>query len=125
MRKRANFFCLVFVHAVFFNWSQTRVCGKVTSDSSGDLPRARIQVTDLKLETMSNEKGNFCLVIPAAGRYYVYVSKDGFRSFFGEMEIVESTSFDFVLKRDLKELDEVVVYGNQNSKHSETANTID
>ncbi|MBA2611937.1 MAG: TonB-dependent receptor [Bacteroidetes bacterium] len=85
-----------------------------------------INIPALNIQTETDARGNFKINNIPNGYYQVQAIKPGFTHFTEVVFINDSViKKNIQLKQNPNHLNEIVVYGNQESKKSETANTID
>jgi len=126
VRFKKLFFIVLFCYS-FNLGSQNKLFGfvKNKSDSSA-VVAALINLPDLNIQTFTDEKGIFIIRNIPGGYYKLNVIKFGFTnlslSVFVNDSVINKT---FFLSPNLNSLDEIVVYGNQQSNKSQTSNNIE
>ncbi len=113
--------------SVLFMKGQSTFTGKISSayDSSA-VSFALVYIPDLNQQTLSNENGSFRIVGIPKGFYQVQILKFGYLSQTKTMEIKDSLfKQEFYLRPGENTLDEIVIYGSQQDKKSETSNNIE
>ncbi len=106
---------------------QNTLAGTIRShtDSSG-CGSAIVYLPDLNIQALSDGNGDFRIDNIPRGYYSVQVLKPGFTSFSGLIFISDTLTRKLIyLKAGNNNLEEIVVYGNQQDKRSETSNNIE
>lgn len=113
--------------SVLFTKGQSTFTGKIRSalDSSA-IGFAVIYIPDLNHQSLSEENGTFFITKIPKGFYQVQILKFGYLSQ-AKIILIKDNLFsqDFYLKPGENTLDEIVVYGNQQDRKSETSNNIE
>ncbi|MGV8091511.1 MAG: TonB-dependent receptor [Mangrovibacterium sp.] len=86
--------------------------GKVTSEANGEaLPGATIYFPDLKKGTLTASDGTYSIEKLPVARLLIQVSSVGCKSFTGLVDLSTTNTMNFVLKRSVTEIGEVVITG--------------
>jgi iron complex outermembrane receptor protein len=105
---------------------QNKLTGTIRSADSSAVGGALVILPDLKARSMSDEKGNFVIYKVPKGYHRLQVINGGYSNYSTIVFVNDSVTYKNIkLSPDISLLDEIVVYGEQESKRSETANTIE
>ena len=92
--------------------NQGNLKGKVTSETTGEvLPGATIYFPDLKKGTLTDPDGNYLIGELPAARLLIQVTSIGCKSYTGIIDLSVTNEKNFVLKKSVTEIGEVVVTG--------------
>ncbi len=106
--------------------AQGKLTGTVTGMDNKPLANVIVNIPSLNLQAETDSVGAFGFNNILKGYYQVQVIKFGFTQVTNVIWVNDSViTKNFQLKEDPNYLNEIVIYGNQESKKSETANTID
>ncbi|MEO6305535.1 MAG: TonB-dependent receptor, partial [Bacteroidia bacterium] len=107
--------------------AQNSLRGAVTSIiDDKPIPGVIVNLPELNAQTETDSSGTFSFKNIAKGYYQLQVIKFGYAHFTARVFINDSSITKNVqIKPDPNYLNEIVVYGDQQSKRSETSNTID
>ncbi len=127
MLRNIVIFLLALVICPYINFGQTTFNGSIKSESDSSLlSSAAIYIPELAIETRTDKNGEFRIDKIPKGYYFLQVDKFEFRTYSTVVFINDSVSGKIIyLKPGINKLDEIVVYGNQQDKRSETSNSID
>ncbi len=108
--KKGFIFFLLFTLISIYSFSQTKILGKVISDSNENIEGASVYLNNTTIGTITNDKGEFQLKAPN-GNYTLVISFLGYKV---EQIPINSLSKQISLNITLKEettlLDEVIVH---------------
>ena len=123
--KKIFFFTLISLSNLLL--AQTKLIGSVTEFTNNKpVAFALVAIPELNIQTQTDSLGLFSINTIAKGYYQLQVIKYGYTHFTNIIFVSDSiTTTNIYIKPNANYLNEVVIYGNQESKKSETANTID
>lgn len=111
---------LLFIWSISNTYGQgkTILTGKVTEENGSELPGASILIKGTSTGVAADEKGFFRLDLKKAGSYTIEVSAIGFLSQSKTVNAKsgQETSISFTLKSNVKEMNEVVVHGKNETQ---------
>lgn len=107
------FFCLFF--ASIFAQNKFVLSGTVKDVKGNPVLRATVAIENTTLGTLTDGKGRYSFQLPN-GKQTLIVSALGYNTIRKEMEIRQSTTFDFVLEENAISLDEVHIFGKTNTQ---------
>lgn len=117
-------FSLFFVPVIGF--TQVSLTGRVKADSSElYLQGANVSLPELNLVTYTDSTGKFIFNSLPKGSFALVIRKESFRTWINIVSLANETDLGTVkLKPGFVQINEVVIYGSNNSDFTKTANTI-
>ncbi|MDI1354735.1 MAG: TonB-dependent receptor [bacterium] len=120
--------CLsLFICCAFSAKSQCKLVGKISSGvDTSEVGGAMIVLPDLNIQTQTDQRGKFEFKNVPHGFIKIHVLAGGFGNYSSAFLIKDSISFlSLVLFPSSNKLDEIVVYGQEESTRTKTANNIE
>ncbi len=107
--------------------AQNKLSGTISNSGNNKaIAFAIVNIPALNIQTETDSAGNFSFTNIPKGYHQLQAIKFGYTHFTTMFFMSDSSLVKNIeLKQDPNYLDEIVVYGNEESKRSETANTID
>jgi iron complex outermembrane receptor protein len=108
----------VFIYLIFFSLIASAqsdrglVAGKITNDSGSPMANVTVSIKGQSISTVSNEKGDFILKVPA-GKYFLITSSEGYVSTQKAVVITAGKTLNLPMKLglDVHNLKDVVITG--------------
>jgi iron complex outermembrane receptor protein len=103
------FFCILFSASLL---AQNQLSGKIRDEKdNSSLPAVSVYIPDLQLAAITDSSGTYTIRNIPNGTYLLQVTLIGYATQIREINIKESSTADFILKRSSMEFNEVIVTG--------------